>query len=263
MQAEYPAKEDAHPCRTCEAGRPNPISGRLFLCAGCRRQVMVCSCCDRGQIYCAGGSVEHARRRTVQQAGRRYQASHRGRRMHVAQIGRWRARREKVTHHGSPAPPAGDLSAPAPSRPPWITTGRGQRAMVTPPDIEAQILRYYHAERWTTGTLAQQLHVHHSVVRRVFWHPAFRKPSEGGLFVFLVSEARWQDGWERTARGSVALKRGQVLICEAELAELWDFHRNKLRRVLRSMADHRIITMGPLRHGDIQGTLITILNYDK
>ena len=135
--------------------------------------------------------------------------------------------------------------------------------MVTPPDIEAQILRYYHAERWTTGTIAQQLHVHHGVVRRVFWHPAFRKPSEGGLFVFLISEARWQDGWERTARGSVALKRGQVLICEAELAELWDFHRNKLRRMLRSMADHRIITMGPLRHGDIQGTLITILNYDK
>lgn len=113
MQAEYPAKEDAHPCRTCEAGRSNPISGRPFLCAGCRRQVIVCSCCDRGEIYCAGGSVEHARRRTVQQAGRRYQASHRGRRMHVAQIGRWRARREKVTHHGSPAPPAGDLLVPA------------------------------------------------------------------------------------------------------------------------------------------------------
>jgi transposase len=39
--------------------------------------------------------------------------------------------------------------------------------MVTPPDIEAQILRYYHAEKWTIGTIADQLHVHHSVVRRV------------------------------------------------------------------------------------------------
>jgi transposase len=39
--------------------------------------------------------------------------------------------------------------------------------MVIPPDIEAQILRYYHAEKWTLGTIAQQLHVHHSVVRRV------------------------------------------------------------------------------------------------
>jgi transposase len=39
--------------------------------------------------------------------------------------------------------------------------------MVTSPDIEAQILRYYHAEKWTIGTIADQLHVHHSVVRRV------------------------------------------------------------------------------------------------
>ncbi|HEV2279640.1 MAG TPA: IS21 family transposase [Acidobacteriaceae bacterium] len=39
--------------------------------------------------------------------------------------------------------------------------------MVTPPDIEAQILRYHHAEKWTAGTIARQLHVHHSVVQRV------------------------------------------------------------------------------------------------
>ena len=39
--------------------------------------------------------------------------------------------------------------------------------MVMPPDIEVQILRYYHAEKWTVGTIARQLHVHHSVVRRV------------------------------------------------------------------------------------------------
>ena len=38
---------------------------------------------------------------------------------------------------------------------------------MTPPDIEAQILRYYHAEKWTVGTIARQLHVHHTVVRRV------------------------------------------------------------------------------------------------
>ena len=39
--------------------------------------------------------------------------------------------------------------------------------MVTPPDIEAQILRFYHAEKWTMGTIARQLHIHYSVVRRV------------------------------------------------------------------------------------------------
>ena len=39
--------------------------------------------------------------------------------------------------------------------------------MVTPPDIEAQILRYYHVEKWRVGTIAGQLQVHHSVVTRV------------------------------------------------------------------------------------------------
>src|SRR5271167_2546504 len=39
--------------------------------------------------------------------------------------------------------------------------------MVTPPAVEAQILRYYHVEKWTAGTIAAQLHIHHGVVRRV------------------------------------------------------------------------------------------------
>ncbi len=39
--------------------------------------------------------------------------------------------------------------------------------MVTPPDIEALILRYYHVEKWTIGTIAAQLHIHHNVVQRV------------------------------------------------------------------------------------------------
>jgi transposase len=39
--------------------------------------------------------------------------------------------------------------------------------MVIPSDREAQILRYHHVEKWPVGTIARQLHVHHSVVRRV------------------------------------------------------------------------------------------------
>lgn len=34
-------------------------------------------------------------------------------------------------------------------------------------ETEAQILRYYPVEKWRVGTIARQLHVHHSVVRRV------------------------------------------------------------------------------------------------
>lgn len=35
------------------------------------------------------------------------------------------------------------------------------------PELEAQILRYYHAEKWRIGTIATQLNVHHSAVSRV------------------------------------------------------------------------------------------------
>jgi transposase len=35
------------------------------------------------------------------------------------------------------------------------------------PEVEAQILRYYHAEKWTAGTIAAQLKVHHGTVARV------------------------------------------------------------------------------------------------
>ena len=38
---------------------------------------------------------------------------------------------------------------------------------MTPPDIEARILRYYHVEKWTMGTIARQLRCHYSVVSRV------------------------------------------------------------------------------------------------
>ena len=31
--------------------------------------------------------------------------------------------------------------------------------MTIPPDLEAQILRYYHVEKWRVGTIARQLHV--------------------------------------------------------------------------------------------------------
>jgi transposase len=35
------------------------------------------------------------------------------------------------------------------------------------PQIEAEILRLYHAEKWRVGTIASQLGVHHSVIQRV------------------------------------------------------------------------------------------------
>ena len=45
--------------------------------------------------------------------------------------------------------------------------GAKGRATVTPRELEAQILRYYHVEKWLVGTIATQLGVHSSVVIRV------------------------------------------------------------------------------------------------
>lgn len=39
--------------------------------------------------------------------------------------------------------------------------------MTLSPEIEAKILRYYHVEKWRNGTIARQLHIHHSSVERV------------------------------------------------------------------------------------------------
>jgi transposase len=60
-----------------------------------------------------------------------------------------------------PAPPQPS------SRPLASDTTIEDPTMVTPPAIEAQILRYYHVEKWTIGTIAAQLHIHHGVVQRV------------------------------------------------------------------------------------------------
>src|SRR6201988_1157619 len=39
--------------------------------------------------------------------------------------------------------------------------------MTITPELEAQILRYHHVEKWRVNTIARQLHVHHGTVARV------------------------------------------------------------------------------------------------
>jgi hypothetical protein len=71
------------------------------------------------------------------------------------------------------------------------TTG-WDAAMVTPPEIEARILRLYHAEKWLIGTIAQQLHVHYSVVGRVL--------AQAGLPRHVTAVPHWSDGCSRWRR---------------------------------------------------------------
>jgi hypothetical protein len=90
-------------------------SARLFLCARCRDQVLLCSHCDRGQLYCSRACSFASRRERRQETAGRYQRSRSGRLKHAARSARWRERRrgaqagavgdvDKVTHQGSPRP---------------------------------------------------------------------------------------------------------------------------------------------------------------
>jgi hypothetical protein len=76
-------------------------TARLFNCARCHSQVVICSHCDRGNIYCGPNCSQQARRESKRAAGRRYQRSRRGRFAHAQRQRRYRTRRHKVTHQGS------------------------------------------------------------------------------------------------------------------------------------------------------------------
>lgn len=67
-------------------------SARLFLCARCRTQVVLCSGCDRGNWYCGRTCSRQARAASRRQAGQRYQDSHRGRAAHARRMQCWRER---------------------------------------------------------------------------------------------------------------------------------------------------------------------------
>jgi len=60
--------------------------------------------------------------------------------------------------------------------------------MVISREREAEILRYYHVEKWRVGTIARQIGVHHNVVKRVLAQaglPRFGTPRPSQLDPFL------------------------------------------------------------------------------
>jgi len=112
MSDQYRGKPAVRPHCVGQSDHDDAGSARFFLCAGCRTQALICSCCDRGQIYCDGDCGSHARRRGQRAAGARYQASRRGRLRHAERARRYRARCKNVTHQGSPPPPPDDFLSP-------------------------------------------------------------------------------------------------------------------------------------------------------
>jgi hypothetical protein len=89
---------------------PMEASARLFNCTYCSRQAIICSCCDRGNIYCCHECSQLARIKSLHEAGQRYQNSLKGRHKHADRQKLYRLRLiNKVTHHTSPILPNGDL----------------------------------------------------------------------------------------------------------------------------------------------------------
>jgi len=84
-------------------GPLQPPTYRLYNCQRCSVQTRICQRCDHGQIYCGGECARIRRRECVRRAGARYQRTRRGALCHAARQRAWRARRQAVTHQGSPS----------------------------------------------------------------------------------------------------------------------------------------------------------------
>ncbi len=79
---------------------------RLFLCLRCQQQVILCSWCDRGQVYCSKACAQIARQKSLRLARLRYQQTPNGKRNHAACQARYRRKlKNKVMDHGSPPAP--------------------------------------------------------------------------------------------------------------------------------------------------------------
>ena len=53
-------------------------SARLYHCSRCRRRVIICRACDRGQIYCPGPCAGLARATSLRAAAQRYRQTRQG-----------------------------------------------------------------------------------------------------------------------------------------------------------------------------------------
>jgi len=79
------------------------LTARMFHCAGCHCQVIICRHCDRGNVYCTNGCADHARSTSLRRAAKRYRLTRRGRHSNADRQREFRARqKQKVTHQGSP-----------------------------------------------------------------------------------------------------------------------------------------------------------------
>lgn len=85
-------------------------TARLYQCALCSAQVIICSNCDRGNIYCGVYCAKQARLENHRKSNRLYQKSFIGKINNAHRQSRFRERQnKKVTDQGSLAKPRSDL----------------------------------------------------------------------------------------------------------------------------------------------------------
>jgi hypothetical protein len=85
-------------------------SARIFNCARCHNQVIICGCCDRGNIYCGSTCSQESRKESHRKSDKRYQDTYRGRLNHANRQKSYRERKQKiVTDHGSKETTTNDL----------------------------------------------------------------------------------------------------------------------------------------------------------
>jgi hypothetical protein len=101
---------------------------RLYYCVRCHAQSVICSHCDRGQIYCSDTCSKIARLKSCREANKRYQLTPKGRRQHAARQKLYRMRqKEKVTDHGSITPAQNGLLESVKNK--TTEVGMGQNSM--------------------------------------------------------------------------------------------------------------------------------------
>ena len=77
-------------------------TARIYNCMRCHCQVIICSHCDRGNIYCGQKCSQAARKDLLGAASKRYQNTQQGKHNHAARQKCYRERKKEiVTHHGS------------------------------------------------------------------------------------------------------------------------------------------------------------------
>ena len=103
------------PCKAPFRGRflVSEHDCRVFNCARCQSEVVICRSCDRGNRYCSP-CAPAARAEKRRQAGALYQKTEAGRLNHKVRQEQYRNRlAEKVTHHGDLGTALGENSAVA------------------------------------------------------------------------------------------------------------------------------------------------------